>query len=170
MPTPTITRRERILNALVNVMKNMEDGRPTTDPYSVTWDVVTRGPIEGIHERKRYALSIIDQEESKDPIIGQSVVTLRVVLEFRVYLDVNEEASIVVNRVLGDVQRRIREDIYLTQDDGEQLSLNLVESGNQVFIDGYADKQVGGAVFVNILYKHAIDDPRLYVGNSRMGA
>jgi hypothetical protein len=168
---PATSRRERILEEIKRRMCEMDEGHPGSDPYTVTWDVVTRSGLEGLHDRKRHALSIVDTDENKTPKIQQMDANLRVVLEFRVFLETEEEASPAVNRVMTDIQRKMREDLHLTEpDDGRalnerELSESVVEIGNQTNIGGFLDRQAGGVVFYNVKYKHAIQDPRELVAS-----
>lgn len=160
-PTQRETRRELILQALCDLFTTQKEGQPTGNAYTLTWDVVTRNPLEGIHDAKRYALAIHDPEEAKTPKIQQYDVVLRVILEFRAFLDREEIGSVVGNRILGDIARRVREDIYLTTADFPGgLVENVVETGNDLEVEGFADRRIRGAVFVNVQYKHAIQDPR----------
>lgn len=160
------TRRDRIVEEIRRRMRELKAGLPADDPYSVTWDIVTRTGLEGMHERKRYSLSLLDTDERKTPKIQQMDCVLTVILAFKVYLDKGEEAGVEANRVMGDVQRKMREDLHLTEpDDGRprnerELSESVVEAANQLEIGGFADRQVEGAVIYNVTYKHAIQDPR----------
>jgi len=167
-----LSRRERIMREVRRRMDEIEQGQPTSDPFQVTFGVVTRGSsLEGIHETEgKYSLAILDTDEQKNPKIQQIVAILTVVLEFFAWVDDGEEPSSVGNKVMTDIQRKMREDLNLTEpDDGKrslqdrQLSENVEEIRNQMFIDGYADRKINGAVFYNILYKHGVNDPRLLV-------
>lgn len=168
MSSLRLSRRERIMREIERRMRTMSEGQPTDDPYGTTFAVITRGSdLEGIHATARHGLAILDVEERKSAKINQMNVFLRVSLEFRSWVDQEESPSTVGNQVMADVQRRMREDLHLTEpDDGElaeldrQLSENVVEVGNELFIDGFADRQITGAVTFEVLYKHGIDDPR----------
>ena len=166
------TRRERIVAEIDRRMKTMESGQPTSDPYQTTFEVVTRGSsLEGLHKTVKYGLAILDTDEFKSPKINQMDVNLRVVMEFFAWVEQDEEPSVAGNRVMGDIQRRMREDINLTEpDDGRsvndrQIAEHVEETGNQLFIDGVQDTQISGAVTWNIRYKHGINDPRELVSS-----
>jgi hypothetical protein len=60
--------------------------------------------------------------------------------------------------VLGEIQRRIREDRTLGG-----LALDVRETGNDLDLDTYADKAIEGAVFLEVRYRHATDNPRAAV-------
>lgn len=166
------TRRERIMAEICRRMDTMQIGQPEADPYQVTFGVVTRGsPLEGLHKTVRCGLAILDTDEFKSPKINQMDVNLRVVMEFFSWVESGEEPSVTGNRIMGDIQRRMREDFNLTEpDDGRpvldrQVAEHVEETGNQLFIDGVQDTQISGAVTWNIRYKHGINDPRELVSS-----
>ena len=167
-----MTRRERIMQEVVRRMDEMQEGQPVADPYRTTFGVVTRGSsLEGVHRTQKAACTVMSTEERKTPKISQVDAFLRVVVEFMSWIGDSEQPDQTLNRVMGDIQRKMREDVHLTEpDDGRplverELSFDVEESGNQGFVDGYSDKQVTGAVFWTIKYKHAPNDPREYAGN-----
>ncbi len=153
-------------------LDTMQAGQPTSDPYLTTFEVVTRGsPLEGLHKTVKVGLAILDADEFKTPKINQMDVSLRVITEWFSWVDAGEQPSVVGNRVMGDIQRRMREDFNLTEpDDGRplkdrQISEHVEETGNQMFIDGVQDSQITGAITWNIRYKHGINDPRELVSS-----
>lgn len=150
------TVREDCLKALRAKFEAMQDGQPVADPYSVTWSLVTRRPIKQLAKGKRYALGIYDQEETKrDATLPKVECTLRVVLEFHVYVAKEQDASEELNRVLGEVERMVRSDIYLG---GKVVKMQV--TGSEINIDEQYDSQVSGAVFMTMTYRHHHDDPR----------
>lgn len=167
-----LSRRERIMREVCRRLSEIQEGQPTDDPFRVTFGVVTRGSsLEGIHKTEKYACSVLDTEETKIPKINQMDVLLRVVVEFSAWVDDGVQPSQVGNLVLLDLQRKMREDLKLTEpDDGRprverELSNNVVETGNQLFIEGFADRRITGALFLNVSYKHGIQDPRELVSS-----
>lgn len=166
-----LTRRERILVEVERRITEITQGAPEADPYQVTFSLVSRGaPLEGLHMAAgQYACSIIDTDESKNRKLQQSNNVLVAVIEFHVWVDDGEQPSTTLNKVLGDVQRKMREDAALTEpDDGRplidrQLTTDVEEVRNQLFIDGISDRKVSGAIFYNIAYKHGVNDPRIVV-------
>ncbi len=166
------TRRERIVAEIFRRLSSMQAGQPTSDPFQTTFEVVTRGSsLEGIHKTGKSGLAILDAVEFKTPKINQMDVQLQVTLEFLSWVDTGETPSGVGNRILGDIQRRMREDINLTEpDDGRpvkdrQIAYHVEEMSNEMFIDGVQDTIISGAVTWNIRYKHAINDPRELVSS-----
>lgn len=154
-----VTNREAAMVELQKVFTTQRAGEPVLDPYTFTWDMVEREPVnDAVRAGQKAVMAILEGPESKSPIIGQMEVNLRVFLEWTFYLDDGEQGATGFNRVLGEIQRRLREDIYLNQ-----TVLNVVETGNEPDIDSPHDQQIGGTVFINILYKHAENDPRKYV-------
>lgn len=170
-----VSRRERIVAEVRRRLADIQEGQPVSDPYRITFGVVTRGsPLEGIHSTYRFGCAVIDTDEQKLPKINQMDSILTVVVEFAARVDVNEEPSEVGNRVMTDIQRKMREDLNLTEPDDPDdtrpaleraLSENVIEVRNQLFIDGFDDRKITGAVFFNVLYKHAINDPRTLVSS-----
>ncbi len=154
----TDTIRELCLAALKTSLESMTEGQPAGDPYSVTWSVVKRAPLDDGDWKKKAALGILDTEEQKNPRIQGYENVLRVVLEFRLFLNNDEDGSKRLNQVLGDIQRKIREDITLGGN-----AYNVVETGNETSLDDVYDHKVEGAVFLNIQYRHRQDDPRKVV-------
>ncbi len=161
------TLREQIIVELESRFKNQRSGSPTADPYQHQWDVVSRNNLDGDQFKlKRAVLGIYDTEERKDPKIQQTDATLRLVLEFRVLAEKEENPSTLGNCVIGEIIRQLRSDIYTTQTGTTtQLTLDIQEQGNELDISGSNDKQVRGAVFANVLYRHAINDPRAVIGS-----
>lgn len=165
--TPQQTRRERIMVEVKRRLEQVESGLPAADPFLSTFEAITRGaPLEGIHLTAGRALAIIDTEERKTAKINRMNCALIVVVEFLGWVDDGREPSSVGNEILGDLQRKMREDLHLTEpDDGRalnlrQLSNNVVEQGSQLFIDGLQDTKISGAVTFQINYTHGINDPR----------
>lgn len=166
-----LTRRARIVAEFRRRLGSMRAGEPAEDPYPVGIDFLTAGgSLQEMHETVRLGVAIADTDEQVAPKLQQAVRQLTMVVEFVVVVDAGEEPSQVGNRVLGALQRRLREDVNLTEpDDGRplsdrQVSEHVVELRNQLFIDGYGDRRVSGATFWQVTYKTSINDPRLLVG------
>jgi hypothetical protein len=154
--------RERVLVALCDLFSEMREDQPqgvdawgNPTEYDLRWDVVQREPLTQRERKKRYAMAILDEREEKLPQIQTFHVNLSVTIEFWMLLNVNEDPSTCANRLLLNIQRRLREDITLGG-----LVLNVEERGNNIDVDSWTDKQIEGAIFLNILYKHAQADPR----------
>jgi hypothetical protein len=152
---PGVTVRETCLAWLAGHIASMPSGAPADDPYAVTWGLVTRGRLGENADKKRYACGVYDTTESKTQAMGKTTCVLRVVIEFRVWVDTGQDPGTETNMVLGELQRRIREDITCGDN-----ALNLVETGNEIDIDGPTDHQTQGAIFLNLQYRHHESDPR----------
>ena len=100
-------------------------------------------------------LGIFDTEETKVPEIGYMYCTLRVVFEFTAVIDKDDDPASKGNEIIGEIQRRIREDIYWNNN-----AIQTLEVGNELVVDSTVDRQIDGAVFVNVQYRHSVDDPR----------
>ena len=170
----TLTRRERIMAEITRRIGEIQQGSPVADPYNVTFSEITRGShLEALHGSAEtgFGISILDTDEDKVPKFQQKQCSLTVVMEFIGMIDDGEAPSAVGNRIMGDIQRKMAEDVYLTEpDDGitplvdRQLAEEIDEVKNQLFIDGYADIKVSGAVFFRVRYKHSVKDPRIIAG------
>lgn len=155
----TETVRNRILDNLKIQLGEMQSGFPVLDPYTVTWSEITRENIEKLAKGKLYALGIYDTEETKSPrIYPITDCTLRVLVEFHVYVQSTKRGSSELNRVLGEIERKIREDRTLGG-----LAIETEFLGNEFDIDGPYDHEVMGVVTMNIKYRHHTDDPRRIV-------
>jgi hypothetical protein len=157
--------RERALLALCDLFSEMREDQPlgvdnfgNPSEYDLKWDVVQREPLGQEAKKKRYAMAILDEREEKLPQMQTFHVNLSVTIEFWMLLNRNEDPSTCANRLLLNIQRRLREDITLGG-----LVLNVEERANNLDVDSWADKQIEGAMFINVLYKHAQDDPRRIV-------
>lgn len=148
-----LSRRERIMVAIKVLFVDMMEG---VDDYTVTWDRVKRSPIDAFEATMRTSLAILDTRELKNTDVHDLTrATLRVIFEAKYRLRTGDEPSTELNRLILDIQRKIREDINLGG-----LTLNITEAGNELDIEGHQDNIVTAVVFVDILYRHVISDPR----------
>jgi hypothetical protein len=151
-PAP-VSRRESILQHVADRFRAMREGQ---DDYTTTWNAVVRRPLTKAEVSLGNAIGMYDTEEEKVSEIGRYRSTLTVVIEFFHTLKHGEEPSTELNRMLADVQRAMRVDVTCGG-----LSYNVVETKNELDIDGPADRLVAGIVEFQISYKHTLDDPRL---------
>jgi hypothetical protein len=145
------SKRERIMQHLTERFQARQAG---VDGALITWNMVTRKPISRTEVGMGDTLGIFDVRETKDPVMQHMVCELTVIFEFYCALMLGDEPSTELNRMLLDVQRTIRTDIYCSG-----LSLNIVESKNELDIDGPTDSLVAGVIEVTVLYRHLVDDP-----------
>jgi len=126
------------------------------DGYTVTWDRIRRAPIDSHDATMRSSLAILDTREIKNPDVHDLMrSTMRVIFEAKYRTMQGDEPSTELNRLILDIQRKVREDINLGG-----LTLNITEAGNEIDIEGHADNIVTATVFVDVLYRHVISDPR----------
>ena len=150
------TLRFRCLEALRASFAGMLDGYPQADPYSVQFTSVEHGPLSDFDNRKRYVAAVVPGREIKQTRYPLTDCTLPVTIEFRMTIDRGDKRpAIEAERVLGEIQRRIGEDRTLGG-----LAIDVRETGNDLDLDTYADKAIEGAVFLEVRYRHATDDPR----------
>jgi hypothetical protein len=153
------TIREQILEWLKAHLESMQDGSPVADPYSVQFSVVSREPIDKLATGKQYAISIFEGAEDKsDRIYPFMECTLALEFEFHAYVGVDQVRSTILNKVLGELQRRLREDKTCGG-----LAIDLVEDSNTFDIEGPYDRQAVGVLVMALKYRHNIDDPRTAV-------
>jgi hypothetical protein len=163
--------RELVLQALETLFKTQEEGQPTgtttysgfTTPnaYDFEWTVVQREPLTERETKKRFALAITETDEQKSEQIQCQHCYLQITLEFNALLNRDEVPSSMCSMILSNMARRIREDPTLGG-----IAINVRETGNTTDVDSWADRMVNGAMFISVLYKHALDDPRAYVGRT----
>ena len=115
--------------------------------------------------------SCFDTDARNDLKVQCTQVDLFVTLEFCALLNTGESPSSCLNKMLTNIQRRIRSDPRLagvntgipgapTPSD-TPLVIDVAELGNTVNVESYAEKAVEGAVFVRVKYRHAENDPRV---------
>lgn len=169
--------RERIIREVVRRFKTQREGLPsgtTTSgnlplAYDFAWDEVIRQPLSERETRKRYSLAVLDPFEAKDFLIHQFRPRLSLELQFRVLagqvLSRGEDISELANMVLANIDRRVMEDIQLTEgggvpDPNAQLADQVLLVGSELDLDSFQDRRIEGRVFVDVLYKHVHGDPR----------
>jgi hypothetical protein len=154
MAEPTL--RFRCLEAIRASLAGLVEGLPADDPYSVQFSAVEHGPLGDFDNRRRYVAAVVPGNESKQTRYPLTDCTLPVTIEFRMTADRGDQRpAIEAERMLGEIQRRIGEDRTLGG-----LAIDVRETGNDVDLDTYADKAIEGAVFLEVRYRHATDDPR----------
>lgn len=151
MADELVSKREQIMDHLVERFENMTAG---TDGYTTTWNVVTRKPLGMTEVKIGSALGLFDTREDKTPDMQFMRCTLSVVCEFYHSMKIGDAPGTQLNRMLLDVQRAMRSDIYCGG-----LALNVVEVRSELDIDGPEDNLVAGIVEFQVLYRHYVDDP-----------
>ena len=157
-PTVTATMRDTALRALKTSFEGVVANQPAADPYPFAWNLVTRTRLRTRPRGKPRCLSIMEQTEVAQLEGAFISKQLRVRVEFIVGVPRSRNPSEVMNEALLAVQRRIREDITLSD-----TVLNTVEISNEIEIPSQDSRKVRGAVFLELVYRHARDDPRIYV-------
>jgi hypothetical protein len=147
------SKREQIMEHLKARFEEMEDG---VDDYTTTWNVVTRNPISTTEAQLGNVVGIFDVDEVKYPDMQFMRCNLAVVVEFYHKVQMGDKQGTELNRMLLDVQRAMRSDIYCSG-----LTLNVVEMKSELDIDGPADSLVAGVVEFQVQYRHYIDNPAL---------
>jgi hypothetical protein len=152
--------RERILVELRRLydsqLKNVND-------HPFAWEIVIRSPLLDGNRRKNYELAIIDRGELKEIQIGTQNATLEIDLEWSSLLGRDDEPSIRANEIILSLERRLNENVSVFaggDDTGQQLALRAWTIGNEWNADNDTDRRIEGVMFVRVLYKHGVADPR----------
>jgi hypothetical protein len=146
-----ISKRERIMTHLKERFEAIQSG---IDGFSTTWNQVTRQPLSKSAVAMGDCLGLFDIREEKTPHMQFMLCTLTVVVEFYSRMQLGDDPATELNRMLLDVQRTFRSDIQCGG-----LALNIVETKNELDIDGPGDSLVAGVVEVQVQYRHYVDDP-----------
>ena len=146
----TVSMRENI----AEYYRVLFDEQDVVPPYTTEFFRIERAAIPEAEKINGPTLAIYDHSERKEPEIGSDRVKLTLTFEFSYPMKEGDKASTELNRILLDVQRLVRSDIYCGG-----LTLNVVEIGSDFDIEGTGDSIVGGIVQFEVLYRHKILDP-----------
>jgi hypothetical protein len=153
---PPDTVRDRILQHLI---KRFQDCVAGENGRFITWNTVSDCPLTSTETALGNAIGIYDGRERNRDLVGYSTRILEVQTEFKIQLAIGDKPAKVARAVLGEVQTVMTSDIYCTEGP-IQLSLDIVESGNELDVDGPHDQTVAGIVFWEIQYRHIAGNPR----------
>lgn len=154
LPPPTV--RLRIIDHL---KERFEKAKAGQGGRYITWNTVATQPITKPETIAGSAVGIYDSRERKKPEAGYARSTIQLATEFHVRLAQGDDATRIANLVLGEVQAIMLSDIHCGG-----LSLNIVETGNELDVEGPNGTLVSGIVFWEVLYRHKAGDPRTLVG------
>lgn len=144
------TIRECILQKLVEIFK-----RPPLEPWDVEFGGVSRDPLTNdIVQTYDFTISITDPSERVREAVAVEYREINMVFEFTGKVREGDTASVIGNRVLGAIQKRIGCDISL-----EDLALNSVLRGSEIDIEGPFDKVVSGVIVYDVTYRCRANDP-----------
>jgi hypothetical protein len=145
-----ISKRERIMAHLQGAVRPAARCRRRA-LHVEHWLPAAHQPIEvGMGD----TIGLFDVSRVKNQEMQHMRCDLTVVVEFYCALMIGDDPATELNKMLLDVQRTIRADIYCSG-----LTLNIVESKNELDIDGPTDNLVAGVVEFSVLYRHLVDDP-----------
>ena len=154
--------RERMLVELVRLYDTQE----VSGGYPFTWDTVIRAPLLDGNRRKDYELAVLDRGELKDIQTQWQHSTLEIDLEWSSLLSRDDVPSIRANQILLSLERRLNENLYLYEggeNSDQQLALRAWTIGNEYSVLNETDRRIEGVMFVRVLYKHTVADPRRQV-------
>lgn len=150
-----VSVRERILRKFILNFEAVQNG---TDEHVITWNTVTREPIEDIEQQTDSCMIITEGIETADDDIGLVRKSLEIATEFWVHTMVGDDKSELANAVLADVIRTVRADSNLIEADGTCLATDVVEASNELELN--QETLVGGVVVWRVKYRHDQIDPR----------
>lgn len=157
---PPQTVRDRIMQHLLSRFAACVEGQ---GGRYITWNTISDAPLKEGQKVLGNAIGVFDSRERKKPEVSLVRAALEVNTEFHVRLAHGDNPVAVARAVLGEVQAIMLSDIYCTEPTG-QLSLNIVEIGNELDVDGPDDKSVSGIVFWEIQYRHQAGNSRKLQG------
>lgn len=155
--------RERALDLLKDLLATMRrDQIPpsiasTEDPlrFDLLPENVVFGPLTEVQFRKNFAVGILEGDHTLVPQMQVTTNLLNVTLEIFLRIQNVQDGKPEWNAVLTDIHRLIRSDPTL----GGLIS-NITITGDSVDVESWLDKKIDGAVFLQLNYKTAEDDPR----------
>lgn len=151
----TLSIRENILCHLQDRFQQVVEG---VDGYNVTWSQVIRRPITKPEALTAPTLCLIEGQERNEAEIGATRCTLTLYTEFWTPLGVGGNPFTELNRLMADVQRCMRKDVYCGGTPSG-LTLNIVKVADDLDVQA-SSSVVGGIVIWEVQYRHAADDPR----------
>ncbi len=144
------TIRECILKKLVEIFE-----RSPLEPWDLEFGAVGRDPLtDDMVKTHDYTISITDPSERVREAVAVEYRDINLVIEFTGKVYEGDTASVIGNRALGAIQKRIGCDITL-----EDLALNSVLRGSEIDIEGPFDKVVSGVIVYDVTYRCRANDP-----------
>lgn len=142
------------------------DTQEVSGGHTFTWDTVIRSPLLEGNRRKNYELAVLDRGELKDIQTQWQHATLEIDLEWSSLLGREDTPSIRANQILLSLERRLNENLYLYEgglNTNQQLALRAWTIGNEYTVLNDTDRRIEGVMFIRVLYKHTVADPRRQV-------
>lgn len=152
-PLPPVTHRWKIVEHLRDRFLACKQGR---DGRYMTWNVVKTEPILKPDTITGNAIGLYVPRETKEAAVSHTYATLSLATEFHVKIGLGDDAAKIAHLVLGEV-----ESIVLSDINSGGLSLNIVEKGNELDVEGpQGSNLVSGIVFWEVQYRHRVGNPR----------
>lgn len=149
------TIRQRALETLVEHLRTQRGHLPVGDPYGFAWDQVVWAPAGKWTFKKQRSIGVFDGHETKTNRLMVKECVLRVTLEVALVIQSGEGPSAAMNRAFGALQRRVSEDPSLGG-----LVIDFQEVGNDHKVSDDNQTHVRGAVLLDMIYRHSVQDPR----------
>lgn len=154
-PVPITSAQSLRLRIMQNLATRFTSIRKGVDGYTVEWNTVRLRPLTQ-DEMRFGALAIFAPKEKKERQTGFDNCFITLQIEFFLPLAMGDEPSDIINMGLLDVQRAIASDLTCGG-----LALNIVETGNEVDVDGPFPSIVAGVVQHELMYRHRAGNPTL---------
>ena len=152
-----LTIRERIL---VQIERNFLEVQEGVDEHVLTWNVVTREAPRDVEQQMGDLIAITEGTEINSDEVRTVRKSMEIFTEFWLRTQLGDVKSSLANSVMGDVQRTIRQNLPLVEDDtGCQLAIDIVEVRSEVELE--LEDLIGGVIVWNVVYRHDQDDPRI---------
>lgn len=158
-----LTFRERIMRHLQSRFEGQVAG---TGDATITWDTVTRKPLNKLEQHMTYGIGLYDTSEKVKQEIGHDLRFLNVVLEFHCRVSEAETGDVgsILNAALGEVQRVALSDIHCVEVDPDtsatyQLALDVNEKGSEIDVGGEKPTSVAGVLIIEVKYRTKSNNP-----------
>lgn len=153
--------RDAILETIRLTLLDMRAGEPAQDPFVYQFSEVTRADTLAPSKMKRLIGNVAPGDEVKGQDVRYAHCMLPVIVEFAFTMNSGDKpASETIEILLADIQRRLYKDRTLNG-----LAIDTREEGNSVALSSSEDKMIEGTLFLNVHYRHDLDDPRLLGGD-----
>ena len=157
MAEPTL--RFRCLESIRTSLASLVEDPPADDPYSVQFSAVEHGPLGDFNNRKRYVAAVVPGRESKHTRYPLNDCTLPVTIEFRMAIDRGDQRPLVeAERVPAKSSAASAGTVPWAGWRSTCTRPATISTSTPM-----PTRRSGGAVFLEVRYRHATDDPRAAV-------
>lgn len=151
------TMRTKVLDAQLALFpeRGTEEGQVFEDTYGLGFSISTREPLGLLPKGKLSSLGIYGGQGERKQVYPHWDVVIPCVAEVHVSKEANEKLAKTVERYLGVVERALRANETLGG-----LVATIEVTGENVDIDSPYAGQADGALYFNVRFFQAMQDPR----------